>query len=86
MLQTVHSTLCRSFTQLRQRRRDMAVAMASNGASHQQIAATLGISRVAATRRLGRAGVPHRRSAFASRVYCASQLGTRTCPLDLDTL
>jgi hypothetical protein len=60
--------------------------MAAGGASHQQIAAALGISRVAATRMLGRAGVPHRRCAFAARVYCASQLGTRRFPLDLDTL
>jgi hypothetical protein len=70
----------------RRRRRELAITMAANGARHRQIAAALGISRVAATRLLGRSGVPRRRSAFASRVFCASQLGTRFCPLDLDTL
>jgi transposase-like protein len=70
----------------RRLRRERAVAMAAGGATHRDIAAVLGVSRVAATRLLGRAGVPRRRSLFASRVYCASQLGTRLCPLDLDTL
>jgi hypothetical protein len=75
-----------SLTELRRRRRDAAVALAANGASHRQIGDALGISRVAATRLLGRAGVPRRRMAFAARVFCASQLGPRSCPLNLDTL
>jgi transposase-like protein len=75
-----------TFSEWRRRRRATAVAMAALGASHHEIGAALGISRVAATRLLGRAGVPRRRSAFSCRVFCASQLGTRLFPLDLDTL
>jgi len=86
MSQSIASDSHRSLADLRHRRREAAVAMAARGAPHRQIAAALGISRVAATRLLGRAGVPRRRSAFAARVYCASQLGSAICPLDLDTL
>lgn len=74
--------------ELRRRRREAAVEMAESGMTHDQIGRRLDVSRVAITRMLARAGVEQRRGQQRGlpRIACASQLGTRRRPLDLDSL
>jgi hypothetical protein len=82
------TALCVPLAELRRQRRAAAVEMAESGMTHDQIGRRLGVSRVAITRMLARAGVEQRRGQQRGlpRIACASQLGTRRRPLDLDSL